>query len=243
MLLNLAFANNFSPVRTHDMDFRGGFPYTMEVDYVRFYQSQNATEDDRSCSPPEWPSADYIMHNPHIFSNGNASQRTVWTPKGATSVVSVTNYTGCLGMGEVNKTRAGINTTLLWYWYTDGRCPTFGSSTSYGCAYGTNPAYGAVNRSVNQYCRKCYPTSVFSKLAFTSEGIYGDATSGQSKKTWISGYPICPPVVCQHYGLQPEECAEESLPNATSVKKVMMTLPNGSKWAARYVSNFAANPK
>jgi len=185
------------------------------------------------------------MNNAALFENPNATERTVLTPWGNMSTTSTTNFTGCLGSGIVNKTSSKVYEDLHWYWYTDGRCPTYGAGNTFGCAYGTNKDYGAINTTVNKFCRKCYPTSVFSRLAFTAEGIYGDSQSGQGKTTHISSYPICPPVVCQHYNLTNDECAVETLPEATSVKEVPVfldTLFSREKFIVRYASNLASNP-
>ena len=37
-MLNVALSNSFSPVRPLDPAFSAGFPYQLEVDYVRVYQ-------------------------------------------------------------------------------------------------------------------------------------------------------------------------------------------------------------
>jgi len=232
LLLNLAMANDFSPVNTHDRTFLDMFPYSMQVDWVRFYQNKNATEDDRKCDSDDYPTAEFIRRNPSLFENPDPVSRTVWTPSGSVNTTSVTNYTGCIGFGQVDKKEP----SLKWYIYTDGRCPVFGGQKPYGC----QKSYP--KEAPNQYCRKCYPTSVFEKVAYTPAGIYGDETAGQSKNTTISMIPICPPCVCDHYNLAATECAEESLPESKSVRELTVNL-NGVNRTVRYASNRWANSR
>ena len=139
---------------------------------------------------------------------------------------------GCIGSGQVSATKP----SLRYYYYTDGRCPVFGAQTPYGC----NESFPAAKP--NQYCRKCYPTHVFTELAFTEFGIYGDDTSGQTKNSTISMFPICPPCVCEHYGLDPEQCADETVPESESFKELVLSL-DGKNRTVRYVSNRWANPQ
>ena len=45
----------------------------MEVEYVRFYQREDAAAEDMQCDSEEWPTADFINANDQLFTMPNAS--------------------------------------------------------------------------------------------------------------------------------------------------------------------------
>ncbi|KAJ8496348.1 hypothetical protein ONZ45_g12486 [Pleurotus djamor] len=69
IILNNGFSNNWQTIRPETLIF----PAEMLIDYVRVYQrrgSQNV-----GCSPPDYPTADYINSHPEAYSNPNL---TTW---------------------------------------------------------------------------------------------------------------------------------------------------------------------
>jgi beta-glucan synthesis-associated protein KRE6 len=57
------------------------FPGTMKVDYVRVYQRTDSLSDDAlSCSPKNYPTAEYIQNHLDAYTNPNI---TSWTKQGA----------------------------------------------------------------------------------------------------------------------------------------------------------------
>merc|ERR1711865_443201 len=216
LLLNLALANDFSPVPTHDARFREGFPYTMDIDYVRFYQHKDAAPEDSQCDPPEWPTTDFINANPQLYVNPNASALKVEY-----------NVTLCNGTGPVNTSHPS---GPQWHAYYDERCPSFGEIAPGGCYSG----------DLSAACRQCFFRPVFEELAFTANGVYGDNTSGQSKTTGFNLNPICPVSVCIAKKVPLEQCADETLPGSNTCTKLNLHF-EGSTLPVKYCGNGAQN--
>jgi len=215
LLLNLALANDFSPVPTHDEDFRAGFPYSMLVDYVRMYQLEDAPPADSQCDSEEWPTAAYINANAELYANPNISTLEI------TYNESLCNETGKVTVGSDD---------LVWHSYYDERCPVFGATRPGGC-YSAN---------TSQSCRQCYTKSTFEKVAFTKYGAYGDGTSGQQKTTGFIPNPICPQFVCKAKHFPASECADETLPSANTCTELHLSFNSGTL-PVKYCGNLAMN--
>ena len=192
IMLNVALSNSFSPVRPLDPAFSAGFPYQLEVDYVRAYQprtSADGTPPSARCETAEFPSAEYIAHNRDAFSHPIVPASDI----GCRPDV-------CTASGSVHPSVEAGTVAASWHEFYDGRCPRFGHITPAGCVE-AGP------------CRRCYPTSAFERLAFSAEGLYGSNETGVSYPI-----PICPPCVCERLGLAASECAEQSLPSGSGCK-------------------------
>jgi len=216
IMLNLALANDFSPVPTHDETFRAGFPYTMEVEYVRFYQREDAAAEDMQCDSAEWPTADFINANDQLYAMPNASALKIEY-----------NTTLCNGTGPVNSSNPH---SPHWHAYYDERCPSFGQIAPGGC----------YNSDLSAACRQCFFRSVFEKLAFTQNGLYGDGTSGQQKTTGFNLNPICPVSVCRGKKMPLSQCADETLPGSNSCTDLNLHLADGTL-PVKYCGNAARN--
>jgi len=220
LLMNLALANDFSPVPTHDAEFRAGFPYEMIVDYVRFYQHAGAAHNDSQCDSAEWPTARFIDKNVDLYSNPNITELKI-----------VYNETLCNGTGLVNTTKHNITGKYRWYAYYDERCPYFGQISPGGC----------YKKDLSLACRQCYLKSVFERLAFTPAGAYGDSTSGQIKTTGFLPSPICPTMLCKAKGFPLSQCADEVLPEVKTCTHLSLKLDNTTFLPVEYCGNLAKN--
>jgi hypothetical protein len=82
VIMNLGISPNWQPITLSTMQF----PAEMKVDYIRIYQRKGQTN--TGCSPPKYPTADYINSHMEAFTNVNL---TTWPyPKPKNSL-----YDGC----------------------------------------------------------------------------------------------------------------------------------------------------
>jgi len=140
MLFNTAMSDQAGYVHTEDYNLWGDAPYEFKVDYVRYYQRPSAVNTE--CSPPDYPTADFVEANPTVFANPDPTEMTVECTDTCGNGTSSANWT------------AGV------YTFHDTRC-SFTSIYASGCI----PPY-------ENMCRACFTKTAFQAAAFTADGVF-----------------------------------------------------------------------
>merc|ERR1712166_444291 len=162
-----------------------------------------------TCSTNNYPNDAYVAANPTVFENPDPTK------------MSVACTSTCGNGTQAPDWAQGI------YSYHDTRCPAFGAIYTSGCT----PPY-------ENLCRECFTRSAFISAAFTGEGVYGNNSQKAGDTAAPSSKPICPPCVCEKWGLNASQCAVETLPSATSCSNLEMKHPvSGVDLGVKYCSN------
>ena len=162
-----------------------------------------------SCSSDSYPNDEFVSANPTVFDNPDPLASNIDCSSTCGNATNSTNWAD------------GV------YSYYDTRCPSFGAIYTAGCT----PPYANM-------CRECFTRSAFIAAAFTSQGVYGNTSSTADNKAAPASKPICPPCVCNAWGLDSLECASETLPGSTSCTKLAILHPRtGTDVGVSYCSN------